>query len=76
MNWREQRRGELLRLGATDPALLTIRYYELAQQGDAPHASGAKISLTAMIDAIMNEEEILNHLESHTPRPIAAGRGL
>ena len=67
MNWRQRRRRELLRLGVTDPALLTIRYYELAEQAGKPGTS-ADVPLGAMIDAILDEEEVLCHSGSHEPQ--------
>jgi len=68
MNWRKQRRRELRRLGVTDPALLTIRYYELAEQGGSPRSIAGKIPLGAMIDTILDEEEVLHHSGTHEPR--------
>jgi hypothetical protein len=67
MNWRQKRRRELLRLGVTDPALLTIRYYELAEQCGEPAPLG-NMPLGAMIDAILDEEEVLCHCGAHDPR--------
>ena len=68
MNWRKRRRCELLRLGVTDPALLTIRYYELAEQGGSPQLIAGNMPLGAMIDAILDEEEVLHHSGTHAPR--------
>ena len=51
-------------VGVTDPALLTIRYYELVKQGTACPAVEGRTSLGAMIDAILDEEEVLDHFPS------------
>jgi hypothetical protein len=68
MTWRKQRRRELLRLGVTDPALLTIRYYELAEQDGSPGPVAGNLPLGAMIDTILDEEEVLHHCGAHKPR--------
>jgi hypothetical protein len=60
MTWREKRREELLRLSSCDPALLAVRYQETALQND-PLRPPPKISLQAMIEAILDAEEALNH---------------
>jgi len=71
MNWRERRRGELLRLGVTDPALLTIHYFEVAQQAESSAASKGQMPLAAMIDAILDGEEALFHSATSVRRPPA-----
>jgi hypothetical protein len=73
MNWRDKRRRELLRLGVTDPALLTIRYYELVTNGDTVRPAAAdSLPLCAIIDAILDEEEVLCQPASPAKEPAAA----
>lgn len=61
MNWREKRREELERLSSCDPALLAVRYQETALQSDLSRPPSLKLSLAAMIEAILDAEEALNH---------------
>jgi len=64
MNWREKRRAELRCLSSCDPALLAVRYQETALQSEAPRQPPSKVSLAAMIEAILDVEETLNHAAS------------
>jgi hypothetical protein len=70
MDWRDKRRKDLVWLGLCDPAMLAVRYEETALQNNTPHASPTKISLAAMIEAILDAEAVLIHEAAAChPRP-------
>jgi hypothetical protein len=57
MNWREKRRADLDWLGILDPAMLIVRYGEVVPQDAARPCGQSPASLTAMIEAILDQEE-------------------
>ena len=61
MNWREKRREELKRLGSSDPAMLAVRYDETALHSEVERSPPRKVSLAAMIEAILDAEAALSN---------------
>jgi hypothetical protein len=57
MSWRQKRRVELDWLGMFDPAMVIVRYNDVAPQSGGPGDALSRVSLTAMIEAILDYEE-------------------
>jgi hypothetical protein len=57
MSWRQKRRVELDWLGMFDPAMIIVRYNDVATQNSETGDGRAGVSLTEMIEAILDYEE-------------------